>query len=279
MSERRFLTVLAAFALATAMSFAAIQPSFAEDDDDDGPTGLQKLFGSIGLLSLPGPQIDYQERPPLVVPPISNNYVQPQVQPNAAAAQPDAWDFSNPRQQAAPAPENNNAPPPAANLTLPPPVDSNIVRQRNPDFPVDPEVKAAQKKKKKGRMFSRAEEDPSYSGRTLRPDEMKGAGPLTRNNRGASQTNANANDAQSTVQELSIPGLSKMLPMIGREEQEKPLVFSGEPERQSLTQPPSGYLTPSKNAPYGSITKDKQKDEQRLVHPNMPDYSGPVQTR
>lgn len=279
MSERRFLTVLAAFALATAMSFAAIQPSLAEDDDDDGPTGLQKLFGSIGILSLPGPQIDYQERPPLVVPPITNNYVQPQVQPNTAATQPDAWDFSNPRQPAAPAPENNNAPPPAANVTLPPPVEPGLVRHRNPDFPVDPEVKAAQKKKKKTRMFSRAEEDPTYSGRTLRADEMKGTGPLTRGTKGASQTDATANEAQSTVQQLGIPGLTKMLPMIGHEQQEKPLVFTGEPERQSLTEPPSGYLTPSKNAPYGAVAKDKQKDDRRLVHPNMPDYSGPIQTR
>ncbi|MBX3522422.1 MAG: hypothetical protein KF807_04350 [Xanthobacteraceae bacterium] len=275
MSERRFLTVLAAFALATAMSFAAIQPSLAEDDDDDGPTGLQKLFGSIGILSLPGPQIDYQERPPLVVPPITNNYVQP----HTAATQPDAWDFSNPRQPAAPAPENNNAPPPAANVTLPPPVEPGLVRHRNPDFPVDPEVKAAQKKKKKTRMFSRAEEDPTYSGRTLRADEMKGTGPLTRGTKGASQTDATANEAQSTVQQLGIPGLTKMLPMIGHEQQEKPLVFTGEPERQSLTEPPSGYLTPSKNAPYGAVAKDKQKDDRRLVHPNMPDYSGPIQTR
>jgi hypothetical protein len=69
-----------------------------------------------------------------------------------------------------------------------------------------------------------------------------------------------------------------MIPMIGREKHEQPLEFRGEPERQTLTQPPSGYLTPSKNAPYGVVSKDKDgRDDTKLVHPNMPDYSGPRQ--
>ncbi len=272
MSQRRFLSLLAVFAVAmTAMSFA-VQPSFAEDDDEEEPNFMSRLLGSVGLLQLPGPAIDYRERPPLVVPPIST-YVQPQVQPNSPASEPDAWDFSNPRQQQAAAPEDNRAPL-NPSLVLPPPVDPDGVRLRNPDFPVDPEVRAAQKRKKTGkRVISRAEDDPTYSGRRLTPDEMRARGPVSDRSSG---TNANANEAQSLPQKLGVPTITNLF---RGGQKEAPTPFTGEPERTSLTQPPTGYLTPSQNAPYGVVTKDKQKDNGRLVHPNMPDYSGPIQTQ
>lgn len=274
MSLRRFLSVLAAFALATATLCAAVQPSLADDEDEE-PNFMSKLLGSVGLLQLPGPQINYQERPPLVVPPLTN-YVQPNVPPTpdlvpSARPQQDPWNFN--------APPPQNLPPvavsqPQQSVVLPTPVETNSPRLRNPDFPVDPEVRAAQKKKKKPRMFSRAEDDPSYSGRTLTPDEMKSQGPLTRSK--GSGTDATANQAQSSVQELKVPVIGNLL---RTKQQEERLEFTGEPERQSLTQPPAGYLTPSKNAPYGVVAKDRQKDTTRLVHPNMPDYSGPIPTR
>lgn len=276
MSQRRFLSLLAVSAFAVATIFAAMQPSFAEDDEDHEPNFMSKLLGSVGLLQLPGPHIDYSERPPLVVPPISP-YVQPAIPtptPETAANNP--WDFNNrPTPEAQPNPLNDR--PPRQALTLPAPQEPNTARVRNPDFPIDPEVKAAQKRKKNTkRMFSRAEDDPSYSGRTLTPAELNAVrGNITKKGSG---TDASTNEAQSTVQELGIPSLTKMLPMIGREK-EKPIEFTGEPERQTLTQPPSGYLTPSQNAPYGVVGKDKRKDNRRLVHPNMPDYSGDIATR
>lgn len=269
MSQRRFLSVIAVSAVAMAGIFGAMQPSFAEDDE---PNFMSKLFGAVGLIQLPGPQIDFQERPPLVVPPISP-YVQPVVPPPSATAnQPNPWDFEN---QPAPEaqPDLQNQRPPQQALTLPPPLEPNSARLRNPDFPIDPEVRAAQKRKKSGnRVISRAEDDPSYSGRRLTPSELRSVRGNTNKSSGTDQT---ASEAQSTVHELKVPTVTKMLPMIGRE-QEQPLKFEGEPERQSLTQPPAGYLTPSQNAPYGFVSKDKRKDDRRLVHPNMPDYSGPM---
>jgi hypothetical protein len=275
MSQRRFLSLLAAFAFAMVTIFGAIQPSFAEDDEEE-PNFMSKILGSVGLLQLPGPHIDMQERPPLVVPPISP-YVQPVAPPPSQTVnQPNPWDFNN---QPAPEvqPSQQDQRPPRQALTLPPPQEPNSARTRNPDFPIDPEVKAAAKKKKNTkRMFSRAEDDPSYSGRTLTPNELRSVkGADTKKGSG---TDGTTNEAQSTVQQLGVPSLTKMLPMIGREK-EKPVEFTGEPERQTLTQPPSGYLTPSKNAPYGIVGKDKQKDDRRLVHPNMPDYSGDIATR
>lgn len=275
MSLRRFLSIIAVFAFALVAILGAMQPSFAEDDDAEEPNFMSKVLGSVGLLALPGPQIDYQERPPLVVPPMTP-YSQPNVPPpSATTSRQNPWDFNNP--PAAETPDVQNQRPPQQAVILPQPVEPNSARVRNPDFPVDPEVKAAAKKKKSGnRIVSRALDDPVYSGRTLRADELNTRAAATKKSSG---TNPNANDAQSTIQELGVPSIAKMLPMIGRE-QEKPVEFTGEPERQSLTQPPTGYLTPSKNAPYGVVSKEKQgRDETRLVHPNMPDYSGPTPTR
>lgn len=39
---------------------------------------------------------------------------------------------------------------------------------------------------------------------------------------------------------------------------EKPLSFNGEPERESLVQPPPGYQTPAPNAPYGVVEAKKE---------------------
>lgn len=39
---------------------------------------------------------------------------------------------------------------------------------------------------------------------------------------------------------------------------EKPLTFTGEPEREALVQPPPGYQTPAPNAPYGTVEKKNQ---------------------
>jgi hypothetical protein len=275
MSLRRFLSSLAIFAFAMSAIFGAMQPSFANDDDENEPNFMSKLLGSVGLLALPGPQIDYQERPPLVVPPISP-YVQPAtpVAPPAPNAANDPWNFNNPPQRNISGNPDLQRPPQTA-LTLPPPVEPYTARQRNPDFPLDPEVKAAQQRKKKTkRMFSRSEDDPMFSGRALTRDELSQKGRDTK----GSGTDATANNAQSTNQELGVPNITKMLPMIGREK-EKPVEFKGEPERQTLTQPPTGYLTPSKNAPYGVVGKDREKDTTRIVHPNMPDYTGDRPTR
>ncbi len=39
---------------------------------------------------------------------------------------------------------------------------------------------------------------------------------------------------------------------------EKPIAFNGEPERESIIQPPPGYQTPAPNAPYGVVEKKNE---------------------
>jgi hypothetical protein len=101
---------------------------------------------------------------------------------------------------------------------------------------------------------------------------MNGTGPITNAKSKGTGTGSTTNEAQSGVQELNVPTITNLF---SKKKEEASVPFTGEPERQTLTQPPSGYMTPSKNAPYGVVSKDKQgRDTTRLVHPNMPDYQG-----
>lgn len=257
MSLKRFLSTFPPLALALTIGLLAVQPAVAEDDEEEEPNLMSQLLGAAGVIQLPGKGIDYQERPPLVVPP-STTAVQPQAAPIPAAAPNDPWNFNATSQNvsADPAPNPNPA------LVLPPPVDASTARARNPNFPVNPETKTAAKRKKtaakRSRFFS---DDPFYNGRTLRPDELRSPGPVSAE-RGPVDPNVTPSDnAQSTVQELNVPVIGKLFGKF--REKEKPMVFTGEPERVELTQPPSGYLTPSPNAPYGGVEKDKPNYEVR----------------
>lgn len=275
MSLKRFLSAFPALALVALVVAFAARPALAQEiDDENADVSLfARLLGAAGLLSIPGPGIEYKERPGLVVPPTVTNIqpvAQPQLQPQANA-QPDPWNFNNP----APAPSPVSVPGPdqTSAVVLPPPVDPNVVRQNNPDFPVDPEIRAQQKKKavkKKGpRLIA---EDPFYGGRLLRRDELNNAGP--RGNPGRVDDDKN-NPHGAPNRQFEVPVISNIF---GNKKKEEPVRFTGEPERQSLTQPPAGYLTPSANAPYGVVSKEEQEKPTPTVHPNMPDAPAP-QTR
>jgi hypothetical protein len=274
MSLRRFLSAFPALALAAVL---AAQPLAAQEIDDDNQdlSLFARLLGGVGLLAIPGPGIDYKERPGLVVPP-TVTHIQPSAQPpqnphhQQVNAQPDPWNFNSPAAiqppVAAPGPDQTTS------LTLPPPLDPSTVRQRNPDFPVDPEIRASQKakamKKKKGpRLIA---DDPFYGGRVLRGDELKS--PTAPN-----QTRAVVRDkdgpGRTPTRDFEVPVISNLFG--GSKKENQPVQFTGEPPRQSLTEPPAGYLTPSANAPYGVVGKDKPEHEAPTVHPNMPNAPTP----
>src|SRR5690606_14959956 len=118
-----------------------VQPAAAEDDDES-PNLMSQILGAAGVIQLPGNGIDYQERPPLVVPPLGPS-AQPQAAPLPAANPNDPWNFNATGQNVSADP----APPQSQALALPPPAEPNAVRARNPNFPVNPETKAAAKRK------------------------------------------------------------------------------------------------------------------------------------
>ncbi len=266
---KRFLSAFPVLALAVLIAAFAARPALAQEIDDDSAdvSLFARVLGAAGILAIPGPGIEYKERPALVVPPTMSNAqpvaVRPQQQVNTA---PDPWNFNSPAQNLNPVPAP--APDLTTSIVLPPPVDPNAARQKNPDFPVDPEIRAAKKakanKKKGPRLIA---EDPFYGGRVLRRDELKSP----RGNPGSIDVRDDAGPNRAQNREFEVPVISNLF---GKKKEEAPR-FTGEPERQSLTQPPSGYLTPSANAPYGVVGPEEQQKAAPTVHPNMPNAPAP----
>ncbi|HZP77313.1 MAG TPA: hypothetical protein VFB45_14315 [Pseudolabrys sp.] len=140
--------------------------------------------------------------------------------------------------------------PPSRNL--PPPVTGDAAIDKNPAWPIDPEVKAArlQKKLEAGRKRSFEEES-----KPLPPDQLRGPPPAPGSNMGGPTGRAKDND--NPVREGLNPGENLWNSLFAKDEQSAP--FKGEPPRVSLTEPPPGYQTPSANFPYGINTKEETK--------------------
>lgn len=137
------------------------------------------------------------------------------------------------------------------NRALPPP-QSNVAARSNLAWPKDPDVERARQARKQRTTQSLEEES-----RVLLPSELD---------------KGRIRDGRQTV---GTPGkdtwVERLLPsqlgykgglftgsLFGKEQEVVP--FKGEPPRVSLTQPPTGYLTPSPAHPYG-LTANKKADK------------------
>jgi hypothetical protein len=219
----RRLAAAAAVALALALAWSAGSARAEDADDDENAPLDSRLFRQfmkdLGLRREGGAEIDFRERAPLVVPPSRD---------------------------------------------LPPPRDEADVA-KTPAWPKDPDVArrkqelAAEKAKLKGNLS--VEEQM----RVLRPDELDkpGAGPREKKS-------ADANGAGKSAEDTSRPLMpsdlgTKTEKIFGSiwssftpaKPEQAP--FTGEPPRDAMTAPPSGYQTPSPNYPYGIGVQDKRK--------------------
>lgn len=137
-------------------------------------------------------------------------------------------------------------PPGGAALALPPPQES--ASKSNPNWPKDPDV-ARRKREAEAARRPVVRDDP---GRPLLPSEL---------NKGRRKTAgtfddgkpAGVDDRVLAPSELGFKGWFGAV--TGNQEQ---LTFNGEPERDSLVQPPPGYQTPAPNAPYGVVEKKSE---------------------
>ncbi|WP_454915502.1 hypothetical protein [Xanthobacter sediminis] len=132
--------------------------------------------------------------------------------------------------------------------TLPSPQDA--AHQQNPNWPKDPDV---ERRRREAAAASAPviRDDP---GRPLMPSELnKGRKKVL----GIIPTEPAPTGTRSDVLMPSQLGSNSWLPNFGGEK-EKPLTFDGEPERETLLQPPPGYQTPAPNAPYGVVEKKQE---------------------
>ena len=136
-------------------------------------------------------------------------------------------------------------------IDLPPPVTASS-EAKTPNWPKDPDEarrKAAIARRKK------ENKDPLQAARPLTPAELdvgRTAAPVRTSNEPVQPGNSNTNPILSPSQ-LGFDG--KFSSMFGGNKAES-APFKGEPPRDSLTQPPVGYQTPSPNFAYGTGPKE-----------------------
>ncbi len=131
---------------------------------------------------------------------------------------------------------------------LPPPESAAVVE--NPNWPKDPDQ---QLKKKPGSKSIRSDSISRHNTEraTISPQELEngrvaGAGGVTEPSKDPIDNSSEYGGRPLPPSKL---GTKKLFGWFGNKGEQAP--FTGEPERNSLTQPPPGYQTPSPSYPYG----------------------------
>ena len=141
-------------------------------------------------------------------------------------------------------------------MDLPPPAAGTSAETKAPNWPKDPDEarrKAAIAARKK------AKPDPIEASRILTPGELNGArtaAPARTSNDPLTPGDSTANPILSPSQ-LGFSGFTNIFG--GNKVETAP--FNGEPTRDTLTQPPPGYQTPSPNFAYGTGPKESLNKE------------------
>jgi hypothetical protein len=140
-------------------------------------------------------------------------------------------------------------------LDLPPPAASADVKA--PNWPKDPDE---QRRKSAAAARKKENKDPREAARILTPAELnagKTAAPTRTSNDPVQPGNSFNNPILSPSQLGYSGGFSGLFG--GTKTETAP--FKGEPTRETLTQPPSGYQTPSPNFAYGTGPKESMNKE------------------
>jgi len=141
-------------------------------------------------------------------------------------------------------------------IDLPPPASASA-DVKAPNWPKDPD-----EARRKAAIAARKKEnkDPVEASRLLTPSELnKGKVAATaRTNNDPIQPGSQNNNPILSPSQLGYNGSFSGL-FGGNKSETAP--FKGEPTRESLTQPPSGYQTPSPNFAYGTGPKESMNKE------------------
>src|ERR1700704_719635 len=138
---------------------------------------------------------------------------------------------------------------------LPPPASASA-DVKAPNWPKDPD-----EARRKAAIAARKKEnkDPREAARLLTPSELNQRGP--KSSGGESIDQPGGNPGASAVLSPSQLGYSGGFSGLFGGSKTETAPFKGEPTRESLTQPPSGYQTPSPNFAYGTGPKESLNKE------------------
>lgn len=149
-----------------------------------------------------------------------------------------------------------------APLVVPPspaliqPRSPDDIAKVNPDWPLDVD---RQPKKKGDIEEERVSEENFRSGRALSPAELRGnVKKATGSRKSTDKPHGPGVPDVDTAQKALSPTQLGFKGWGSINKTEERVVFTGEPDRRSLTDPPPGLRTPSQDAPYG-VVADRPK--------------------
>src|SRR5262245_13104523 len=142
-------------------------------------------------------------------------------------------------------------------LNLPPPGQATEAKAPAPNWPKDPDE---QRRKAAVEARKKANKDPVEASRILKPSELaqKGTG---RSSGGDTNDQPGGNPGTNAILSPSQLGYTGSFSGLFGGSKAETAPFKGEPTRESLTQPPSGYQTPSPNFAYGTGPKESLNKE------------------
>jgi hypothetical protein len=138
---------------------------------------------------------------------------------------------------------------------LPPPA-SAAVEAPLPNWPKDPEVK---RRKEAKAARAKDNKDPREAARVLTPSEL--AVGKTAPGKGSAGPDLPGNPGATAILSPSQLGYEGGFSGLFGGSKTETAPFKGEPTRETLTQPPSGYQTPSPNFAYGTGPKESMNKE------------------
>jgi hypothetical protein len=142
-------------------------------------------------------------------------------------------------------------------IDLPPPA-STSTEVKDPNWPKDPD-----EARRKAAIATRKKEnkDPVEASRILTPSELNKRGPKASSTADSESVQPGGDPGTNAVLSPSQLGYSGGFSGLFGGNKAETAPFKGEPTRESLTQPPTGYQTPSPNFAYGTGPKESLNKE------------------
>jgi hypothetical protein len=147
-------------------------------------------------------------------------------------------------------------------LDLPPP--ETHAAAPAPNWPKDPDIEEARKQRR-----AEKKRDKSQEGWALTPEEMKVGTARVKSATTSDQPGNpyNAGGSDDPILSPSKLGFKGFGNIFSSGDKPESAPFPGEPARESLTQPPTGYQTPSPAYAYGLNSDDQKKAGNRSFDP------------
>jgi hypothetical protein len=143
--------------------------------------------------------------------------------------------------------------PPSTELPQP---GSSVTEARDPNWPKDPDVErrreaAAAKNDRKPLPWQGGQ---SLGGQSILPSKLANGTAITATRRAETGPLGSADNVNPSLSPSQLGFAGKLSNLFGNKTETAP--FTGEPDREKLTQPPTGYQTPSPNYAYGTGPKE-----------------------